>query len=336
MLARLIEYAHQKWPVWFPTRRPDRLIPAVLAGGPGHRRRGIVFIFREGAPQPSVVAKIAFSSQEGKFLFREYESLEGVRTGVSKSLQLRIPKPLGIDEIEGHTVLTTMAMPGSRQLVPRLVSGGSQISRRLVRRFLRRAFRMSATLAQETASCETVSSEELADIVDRFRSRFAPGNRGEDELVEFSRRVRISGITYKPAWQHGDVMMSNVICHRGMLAFLDWEHGRPESQPWFDIAYAPVALALMASWQEGLPLPKVMNRVLASGSWTGKILRQEMSRAWRYPLPLSWGVALTAMETSLRQFDDGREGYQEWSTFVSVLMDGTETREDLDWLSNLN
>jgi hypothetical protein len=58
-----------------------------------------------------------------------------------------------------------------------------------------------------------------------------------------------------------------------------------------------------------------------------------MEEVWDYPLPLSWGVILTAMIAAMRRIDDGRAESPEWIDLVRMLLCDDEVRRQVAWLA---
>ncbi|CAN5793194.1 hypothetical protein BH20GEM1_BH20GEM1_00890 [soil metagenome] len=309
----------------------EKLVPAVMVGGPGHRGRAIMFLFFESSFAPDFVVKVAFSPEESRFLGHEYSALQNVRPILSHTSATRVPEPVTLFRVEESTALMCKALIGQRLLIPQLTSTRGAMGRRVLREYFKQAFRFSIDLAN-AGSNPASSASSLPQIVARFRHRFGDQGEAGKELAAFEHAVANARIPSTPTWQHCDMMMSNVLTNRQELRILDWEHSRANSQSWFDVAYAPVALALMASWQTGAAFPMVMMQVLNRESWPGRIISEEMERVWEFPLPLSWGVLLTAMETALRQENEGRLASSEWSGFVHTIL-GKRGKQELSWLS---
>lgn len=309
------------------------LVPAVLVGGPGHRARAIIFLFTEWRSHPEYVAKVAFSEKESKYLIREFEVLELVFATLPATVTRRIPRPLARMEIEGETVIVTKALRGRRFIVPRLIGKRDVMGVRALRFFFQQAFGFSLDMGSTAPTVGSSPAVMLSDVVEEFLDLFGRGGDVGKELLSFRREVDTARIEGRPTRQHCDLMMSNVIENGQELLFVDWEHSRADSHPWFDIAYAPVALALMAAWQTERRLEAVMMGVLNADSWTGRVLSSEMYRVWEFSFPLPWAVLLTAMETANRQHADGRSAANDWSEFILQVLSKAGKRR-LSWLSN--
>jgi hypothetical protein len=291
-----------------------------------------VFLFAESSPTPQFVVKIALSELESRYLTQEFVALESVHAVLPPNLASRVPAPLTLLNIEGSTALVCSPVIGRRLLIPMLTSKHSVMGRRVLRDFFQQAFSFSQDLAMAGVAANSSSSTSLFEIVAKFRDRFGGLGEAGPELVAFEREVLNTPIISKPTLQHCDMMISNVLKNGPELRVLDWEHSRLNSHSWFDIAYAPIALVLMASWQSGRQLQDVATHILNERSWPGRILSAEMERVWKFPLPLSWGVLLTAMETAVRQEVEGRTAAGDWSGFVHTIL-GKRGKREVPWLS---
>lgn len=334
MIDALVGYASRMWPEWFPGRGAPPLEPVILSGGPAHRSRLLLFLIPWRGARPEVVLKVAFTPEEAAYLSNEFRALSGVGEAVPSALKETFPKALGLLPSNGMLAIALRALEGRTLLVPDVTRPGSTVGRRLMRSFFRRSFDWSASLARATAEPSPSAEEDLAGVAERFVEAFSLSDRAAREGRAFARAVARAGLRWFPGWQHGDITVGNVLNRGGRLRFVDWEHGGPGSEPWFDIAYAPGAVTLLGRRQANLDsVRESALRVLAPGGWVGNILREEMDRAWHHPLPLGWAVTLTSMRAGLRRRRDGRLGWMDWVEFVSCLLADEEWRTDLAWLA---
>lgn len=330
MIPTLVARASEAWPRWFNGESAPHLVATVVGGGPAHGRRALVFLFPRRASRPRVVLKVASSAFEARCLRSEFEALTRLWTVVPTDLQRSIPEPLGKWTEGSASVIAMRALPGKRLLVPDLTAPRTLWGARLLRRFLGRAFSWTVGLARYTA--EPAPSDEglLAEIVDRFAHAY-PGRA--ERLASFRRAVGATSIRWSPCWQHRDITVGNVLDDRGNLRLVDWEHASGRSEPWFDLAYAPGAIALLACSQGSASVVDAARHVLGSDHWVGATLREEMSGAWRQPVPLHIAVALTAMSTALRRQAEGRLGWVDWAELAVALVGQDDLRRRLDWLA---
>lgn len=330
-----VEYASRMWPVWFGGAPATNLEQVILTGGPAHKPRAIVFVLRSGDRSPSVVVKVAFTPGEAGFLSDEFRALCDVRAAAPPSLRESIPEPLGLHHAEEPVAMeATRAVAGRRLLVPDLCVPGGAMARRVLRSFLRGAFVWSQQLAEATQQDHERDEQELAGRVERFLSVYRGGASALRDIRSFGRAVARARIRWRPAWQHRDISVGNVLVHRGTLRFVDWEHAEAASDPWYDVAYAPCATVLVAQRQRAMPSVRTAAMsVLPADKWAGRLLRTEMERAWSDALPLPWAVALTAVSTALRRERSGRIGWPDWAEFVTAVLADGEFRRRIGWLA---
>lgn len=333
MIEPILQLAVTRWRDWFD-EAPPPLKAALIAGGPAHRDRGFVLLFSEQGSWPLVIAKVAIGAREPTFVAQEFEALAQVWRKVPEALRRTLPRPLGLEHHQGTTIFFLEAMRGRRLLVPRLTGPGWWFARRLIDRFLGQSIGWSRALADATKTGEQGGEEtELVDIGERFLARCLLDGRGASNIQSFLRALGQHRIRWVHTWQHRDLMPSNVLEWRNELRFLDWEHARGDSQPWFDLAYAPGALVVVGRWQSGWELRDVAEAQLTETSWVGDILRRRLSEAWDHSLPLPWAVAVTSMETALRQQEEARAGWEQWSQFATLLLNDQALRDRLAWLA---
>jgi hypothetical protein len=335
-VSEIVRYATERWPEWFGRDAGRGIEPVALAGGPAHRRRVIVFLISKGESRPAAALKIAFTPQEEEFLQAEFRALSDVWPDVPSGMRDTVPQALGLDRVDGLLILATEVLEGRRLLVPHVTGRASIYARRLVRRFLSGAFSWSNELARVSPQTMQDQADEtdLQEMIEAFLTVHPVDERAQRDFRAFGRALGRERIRWTTSWQHRDVAVGNVLAHRGGLRFLDWEHASGRSEPWFDIAYAPGALALLAHRQSGFPSVRDAGlSVLGADAWAGRILRGEMERAWRHPLPLAWAVALAIMSTAVRRQRHGRGGWSNWGELAVCLVADRDFRRTAAWLA---
>ena len=335
MLDLLMARASQEWPRWFADEDDTRLLPMMLAGGPAHRDRISVLLFPEGEPKPRVIMKIGFTPREGEFLASEFGAMDQVWPQLPESLQDSVPRALDLYRTDGTTAMAAGVLTGNRLLVPGLTGDVPPKAREIMDSFFRRSFEFARALAESTTSPTPSDSATLAAGAEEFARRFlAQDPEFESRVLDFGRAISSAAITWYPAWQHQDVAVGNVLDDHGRLRFVDWEHAGPDCVPWFDIAFAPVVTSHLARRVDRIAsVEEAARGVLGPETAIGRVLRERMEEVWDYPLPLSWGVTLTAMEGAMRRLDDGREGSPEWVELVRLIMCDDDFRRQVAWMA---
>lgn len=334
MIGSLDTFVREGWDGWFGERAPRHLAHALLAPGPWQGARAFVFMRAEGETAPRVFLKVAFDPGEGRHLLREFGALSRVRPSVDARLRQGIPEALDLWMNGSTTVMAQRVLTGRRLLVPHLLGRGSPAARRLVARYLRGVFSWSGELGRATTQGVELDGSALAETVELFLAATG-GDGAAARLRSFGRALERSGLRWRPGWQHRDVSVGNVLVHRGRPRLLDWEHAGEDAEPWFDVAYAPGAMSILARHQAGgrESIQDAALRALGPRAWPGSLLRREMRRAWTHPLPLQWAVVVTMMKTALRRLDGGQEGSPPLADLAVALFADDELRRSLAWLA---
>ena len=334
MLDLLMARAVDEWPRWFPGETTPGLSPMLLSGGPAHRDRISVLIFPDDARAPRVIMKIGFTPREGEFLTSEFEAMDQLWPQLPADLQTSMPRALDLYQNEGSTAMAAGVVTGNRLLVPGLTGDVPPKAREIMDSFFRRSFLFARALAEATRSPSPRDSGPLAGIAEEFADSFLADEPDfQGRVRDFGAAIEATEIEWHPAWQHQDVAVGNVLEDGENLRFVDWEHAGGDCVPWFDIAFAPVVTSHLARRVDRIPsVETAALGVLGGETAIGSVLRERMEKIWDYPLPLSWGVTLTAMEGAMRRLDDGREGSPEWVELVRLMMCDETFRSKVEWL----
>ena len=335
MLDTLLARARQEWDRWFPDESVPVFESMLLAGGPAHRDRVSVLLFPAGRRAPQVIMKVGFTRREGAFLAAEFEAMDQLRPLLPSSLTSSMPRALDLLRSGGVTAVSAEVVEGRRLLVPSLTGEVSTAALRLMDSYFRRSLAFSRDLARVGSPSAPLDVSPLVAVTDRFiHMFFSDEPEVERRIRSFGRTLGRTPIEWRPAWQHQDVAVGNVLDHRGHLRFVDWEHAGAGSQPWFDVAYAPIVTSHLAGRVDRLPsVRSAALAVLRPDTPIGSLLRERMEQVWDYPLPLSWGVTLTAMIAAMRRIDDGRAESPEWVDLVRMMLCDDDFRRQVGWLA---
>ena len=335
MLDTLLARAKHEWHGWFPDETVPVLEPILLAGGPAHRDRVSVLLFAAGRRVPQVIMKVGFTPREGVFLAAEFEAMDQLRPQLPSDLKSSMPRALDLFQAGGATAVSAQVLEGRRLLVPSLTGNVSTTARRMMDSFFRRSFAFSRDLARVSSSSTPLDVNHLVEVTERFiHMFFSDEPQVERRIRSFGRTLGHTPIEWRPAWQHQDVAVGNVLEHRGQLRFVDWEHAGEGCQPWFDVAYAPIVTSHLAGRVDRLPSVRLAAlAVLGSDTPIGLLLQERMEEVWDFPLPLSWGVTLTAMIGAMRRLDDERAESPEWADLVRMMLCDDEFRRHVAWLA---
>lgn len=330
----VVTWSSEHWPLWFPSEGRATLRPAILSGRGLHQDRATVFLFAGDERAPRVVLKVGFTEAETQHLRAEHEAMGSVRRALSADLQSTIPEPLGLAALPERTVLAMRVLQGRHVLVPHLAGDSTMLARTQLRRLFGRLFAWSRRLAEATEGEAGGDEHALAALVERFLHSQSLSNPVAASVQSFGESVARSTIRWHRHWQHRDPSVGNVVVHRRQVRLIDWEYASPDSPPWLDVSYTPVATLLLARRQGSSgDAAGLAERVLDDRHWVGSILRTKMTQEWFHPLPIPWAVTLTAMGVALRQQLTGRPGGGAWGKFAVASLTDRGFRKAVGWLA---
>lgn len=308
--------------------------PVVLRTSPDGSR-AVLAIFIGDERRPRFVVKVSTTLSESSLLKREFHTLRSVHELCSPALTKHMPRAVGFEQRESASSLIMTALQGKRALLPRLTHRGTVLSRRLLRHYVRRTFEWTRVLAEGSSRADVLSSRALASVVQRFEASLDGPSNTLLRVRAFGEAIGSNDMSYTPRWQHGDLSAGNVLVSGNNLQVVDWAHASDSYEPWFDLAYTPCALALMAQREhsQGRSVRSAVLAVLSDQTWSGHILRTEMERLWHHPIPLAWAVTLVCMRASLRRGEAGEQGWMPWRKLALSLLVDDEVRSGVGWLA---
>ncbi|HEX6201396.1 MAG TPA: hypothetical protein VF100_00250 [Thermoanaerobaculia bacterium] len=221
----------------------DSLLVADYAGSA--RRRTLVFLFAEGSPRPTAMAKVRPLAAAGSSLAAEREAIERVRGELPGDLAAAVPAVLGGRREDEHEALLLATLAG-----------------RSIWTDLHAAWRPA-----RRAECHLLAA---ADWLARFHTatrregtfRLPPWSQiaaaGEPEPPPWYRRLadRLARRPLPLAGGHGDFWARNVLLAGGAVsAVVDWEAARPAAPPFEDLFTFVWSYGLGFPWRGGGPLP---------------------------------------------------------------------------------
>jgi hypothetical protein len=328
----LIEYARGNWEHWLDEPAPVTIRHVSLRGGPAHTERGMVMLFGNGVSRPELVLKIAFSDPESQFLHTEYENLSKLYPDAPPPIRDGLPRPLAWKALGSCHVMAMSAVRGRRLLHPHLQSVKSTLAKRALESFFRRTFKWSKELSEVSGGEARATGSVLAGRVRLFADRFIQAAEDRDRIESFAAYLdsELHG-TWSRGWQHCATDITNALLWKRRVRFVDWEHASPLSDPWFDVTYAPLAIARLGMRQEPRRASvEVFCDVLDPDGWIGIRLRSAMEDHWDFPVPLPTGVVLTLMEAALRR---KRTSRPETADLAVALLTQRGVRDRLPWLA---
>ena len=312
--------------------RSSELQVGVL-GGSRDGSRVVLSVSPRGSRYPRWIAKIATRQSEGELLAREFDVLRSLHRRAPPHVTVQVPRAVAVHRDARLTMIVMTVMRGRRPLLPRLTQRGTITSRHILRIYIRRTLTWSEALARDVRS-ETPGALRPAELVERFTATLEAGSDARATAQAFGDAVRSADHSFTPHWQHGDLTVGNVLTDRRAVLVVDWAHASDAYEPWFDVAYTPGALALVAQAEQARTrVREAMLRVLSDGTWTGEALRQELERAWMHPIPLSWAVTLASMRAALREGQVGEYGWPAWREVTLTLLCDDEVRSTASWLA---
>ncbi|MGH2572287.1 MAG: phosphotransferase [Actinomycetota bacterium] len=327
MIVDLVDRAARQWGEWFG-RTAGSLRHAILAGGPAHSERAIVFLTARGERRPRAVVKLAFSPEEALFLSDEAQALGVVRPLLPPRLRESMPALLDTFQVDHISAIVVTALDGRRLLVPDLTRSGLPPAKRLIRSFVRRAFGLSRELAYATRGPANRHAA-FGQIVEQFLQGTSVRVRDKATIRSFAQALDSISAEWRPSWQHGDVTVGNVLEDGGELRLLDWEHASPGREPWYDLACQPGAMAMLAKRQAGTSVRDAILLVLRDDAWPAQVLWAEMTRLWDYPLPLPWAVVLSSMRKAIERPHGEAPADTPWGVFCLGLLTDADIRQSM-------
>jgi hypothetical protein len=119
---------------------------------------------------------------------------------------------------------------------------------------------------------------------------------------------------------------------KGDMTVLDWEMADSGYPPWFDATHNILMLALQPFDQGIVPdIEASLAMTLSPETWTGRVTRKALLDGWRWPLPVSWALLLTAMKTTLRRGAAGRPLPLRWGHAVVELLTSQQLGQKASW-----
>ena len=328
MIPSMLDWLARSWVDWFGDV-PGELHTGFLAGGPAHRSRVSAFVFNRSEREPRLFVKVALSARESRYVRDEFRAVEAL-TGHSSEVSKLPPSPLGVMADEGWLAAAYEVVPGRRLLVPQLHGRIGPIGRRELSRFWNGAARVGTDLAAVENGAHR-DERALGEVVAEFGRLYDVAGREAAHLRAFRARLERERVRWNPSWQHGDVAVGNVLIDNGELRLVDWEAASPDYEPWFDLATAPVAAAILASRQTGCPVMEAVTSVLPEESWVGRNLTSTMRRYWRWEIPIGWAVALTCMRMAIRRSAQGRTMASDYGTLAMSLIADRSVFARVEW-----
>jgi hypothetical protein len=291
-------------------------------------------VFREGRRRACLVLKVAFVDDGTAFLRDEYDALRGVRAVASPRALEATPVPLGLEEVDGLLIQVVRAFDGSEPLIPDLRGRGSRGCRRLVRTFLSPTLAWADELAASTLGEGDADEGPLGERVRRFATLVSASHEPGRRLAAFARAVETHRIRWRPCWQHGDLTVGNVWFRRGAPRVLDWELAGPTYEPWFDAAYAWLALVLLEQHRRPTSSVAEAARWLWSReAWTSRLGEELLHQRWRHPILVSWALAPATMHSALRAAERGDTGRGHWAELgLAMVADDSMRKHAATWV----
>jgi aminoglycoside phosphotransferase (APT) family kinase protein len=189
-------------------------------------------------------------------------------------------------------------------------------------------FDWSEQLAKSTAGGEGRDEHALAEVVRQFAAVFKIVGQTRSRLNSFAHALERTEIRWLPTWQHGDLTAGNVLFDGMQPRMLDWELSDARREPWFDKAYAWLALAILHHHREAEgSVADVLPMLWSRNSWVSNLGMEVFGERWEHSLPISWALVLVAMAAALRGERTQRTGADRWVSLVKGLMEDERTRE---------
>jgi aminoglycoside phosphotransferase (APT) family kinase protein len=264
------------WPRLGEGPGPPRLRLMKTSSRPGRYLPILFFLFREGADVPSYALKVNRDPGYPDAVLREFRNYSAIwaRGGGEEH---GMPRPVFCERVGDHVVLCETYVRG-RRCEDRYFSvrrGGAR--RRAIERFLTAAMAWARDFHRRTrvasapidaARLEAEFRRPLRAFAARADVTPALGTR----LVAFADRLTaLAGQEWPRAAVHGDFDHGNILLDGDRVGVIDWEDCEPIGNPFVDLAYLIVHLALVSDL--AADADRRLAAFFAPGSWSLGLVR---------------------------------------------------------------
>jgi phosphotransferase family enzyme len=210
---------------------------SVTVSMPPMRNRVIYFVFSEDTAEPILVAKLARTPEQPRFLCREAENLDSLRRN-AKLDAASAPRLVTFEEWEGRWILVESVVRGWH------FAGYTSAWRRWVKAVLDWLIELhTSTVTQFTGQWfDRLALKPLAHVLSVSEVQEIDSCRfhGCERLLE-----PLAESSLRSVFEHGDFGSTNVVVLPDRLpGVVDWEYSEPHGLPALDLFFFLVSVAI--------------------------------------------------------------------------------------------
>lgn len=254
---------------------------AIVLSDYGHSDRGkmVLFIFEEGAREPSVVAKVSGTPKHRSTLKRQQETLRRVRERLAGSLSETLPLPLG-EFGEGASTAFAETYTGGTSMYVQMRR--SWHPREQAEKHFRDALGwliqfQTSTRSQEVRLHKGMVREHVEEPLRRYAGTCALPDNVRNVFVEAARLARELKDERLPlTGSHGDFWARNIMIGSDGLSVIDWDSYKDQSPAFHDLFHFAVSYGLSYPWQPGrwADPATAFRSAFLSNSWLSELTRR--------------------------------------------------------------
>ncbi|HEY5594548.1 MAG TPA: phosphotransferase [Nitrospiria bacterium] len=323
----------EQWAKWFPEEASPRSLQTLLVGPiqDAPEKEILFFIFKDGGRRPHVVVKAARSPEAESLVSHEYHFLDRVRAGFPEEWRFSVPRPLGLEPIEGHLVFLQTCLPGRHMEEDVPVSAAAR-DRSVMERQLSSLADWWIVFRRATAPLSGANrvfdwDAQIAAVLNEFAGCFDLDPQEHRFLEAYRTRAASLGEAGAPvAGQHGDFCNVNIIAGNGRIGVIDWAFGQESRPPWPDLYTFASTFHCIQGRGGRVSVEEALRRSFIDDNWFSRSLGRWLGRcaasASLSPEAMVFAAPLVFMENALigpRKYRRVREADRAWRSRFNVL-----------------
>lgn len=333
MIQSLESRVRKHWTDWFPEEASPRSLQTLLVGPiqDTPEKEMICFIFKKGSNRPHVVVKIERSNGVKSLVSHEYRFLDHVRACLPEEWRFSVPRPLGLEPIEGRLNFLQTCLPGRHMEEDVPVSAAAR-DRSVMERQLSALADWWIVFRRATAPPSGVNrvfdwDAQIAAVLSEFARCFDLGPQEHRFLEEYrTRAASLGGAGVSLAGQHGDFCNVNIIVDNGRIGVIDWAFGEEIRPPWLDLYTFASTFYCIQGRGGRVSVEETLRFSFIDDNWFSRLLGRWLGRcadsASVSPEVMAFAAPLVFMENALiglRKYGRVREADRAWRNRFNVL-----------------
>jgi len=325
MIVAVEELARSRWADWFPDDVQSGPFRLLMTGplGDSPEKAMLLFLFKGQTDRPHAVAKVARVTEAERLVEHEHRFLTRVRSALPEDWKASVPRPLGLERIEGRLVFVQSCLPG-RHLEEDVPASASLKERSGMDAMLNQIAEWWITFRRATANPaegdRTKGGSKIPDVIEAFIKAFEPGPEECRFLDHYSTgAASLLGAGAALGGQHGDFCNLNVIVNQGRIGVIDWAFGREARPPWTDLYTFATTFYWIPDRGSRPSVEDALDRSYLDDNWLSRSLGRWLSRCAAAEAvsgeAMALSVPLVFIENALigpRQYGRVRESDRSW------------------------